>query len=190
MREYPIFNEIGHRVYPMLKPIQLLVAIRERKLPMIVYRPFLADLMLTYVIDEQASIAYLNDDHLERWDLAEHDLHTTAIANLRQRTEEKTSYTIAGEGASRLLIYNTLDGFDATRLLLANLLERHRIDFPGQMVIGIPNRDFLIAFSDADREILTNIANQIQLDAAQRDHGLTDQLFTLRGGQIREYEWQ
>jgi hypothetical protein len=57
------------------------------------------------------------------------------------------------------------------------------------MVIGIPNRDFLIAFSDADESILTSIAHQIQLDSVQREYGLTDQLFTIEDGQVREYQW-
>jgi hypothetical protein len=58
----------------------------------------------------------------------------------------------------------------------------------GRMVIGIPNRDFLIAFGSANQDIVRSVATQVQADAAQRDHGLTDQLFTLAGGVIREYE--
>jgi hypothetical protein len=61
---------------------------------------------------------------------------------------------------------------------------------PGNLVIGIPNRDFLIGFSDANPEILEQIAQQIQADAVGREYGLTEQLFTLESGQVREYEWE
>lgn len=184
------FASLRERVFPMLKPLTLLVTVRERNLPMLVYRPFLADLMITYVIDEPSSLAYINEQHLERWGVAEHELHNQAITNLRQRTEDRDTYTVAGADATRLIIFKAQDGFDATRLLLPALLERWQAELPGQMVIGIPNRDFLVIFSDADREILTNLAHQVQLDAAQREHGLTDQLFTLSNGQIRTYEWE
>lgn len=189
-RQITSFAALRDRVYPMLKPLSLLVTVRDRKLPMLVYRPFLADLMICYVIDEPSSVAYINEQHLERWQISEHDLHEQALANLRTRTDERGNFTIAGDGAQRLIVANTQDGFDATRLLLVPLLESWRRQFPGAMVIGVPNRDFLIAFSDADRTILGNVARQVQFDAAEREHGLTDQLFTLEDGQIREYMWE
>jgi uncharacterized protein YtpQ (UPF0354 family) len=184
------FAELRERILPMLKPLRLLATVRERKLPMLVYRPFLADLMITYVVGEPSSLAYLNEQHLERWGVAEHELYATALDNLRRRTEAHGSYTVTGEGATRLIIFKSQDGFDATRLLLPTLLERWQAELPGQLVIGIPDRDFLIIFSDADREVLANVAHQIQLDAAQREHGLTDQLFTLEAGQVRAYDWE
>jgi uncharacterized protein YtpQ (UPF0354 family) len=189
-RQITDFAALRDRVFPMLKPLTLLVTVRDRKLPMLIYRPFLADLMICYVIDEPNSLVYINEQHLECWQIGEHELHEQALANLRDRTATRGTFTIAGEGAQRLIVANTQDGFDATRLLLVPLLEAWRPQFPGTMVIGIPNRDFLIAFSDVDRTILSNVARQVQFDAAEREHGLTDQLFTLADGQIREYMWE
>jgi uncharacterized protein YtpQ (UPF0354 family) len=184
------FDDLRLRVMPILKPLELLVTVRERKLPMLVYRPFLGDLMITYVISEGGRLAYINEQHLERWQVSTHNLHEQAIINLRQRTDELGSYTTTGEGAQRLVIFNTLDGFDATRLLLPDMLATLRGLFPGHMVIGIPNRDFMILFSDADNTILANVASQIEADASQHANGLTDRLFTLRGNEVREYEWE
>lgn len=189
-RQVSSFADLRERVFPMLKPIALLATVRERNLPMLVYRPFLAELIITYVIDERGSLAYINENHLERWKIAQHELDEPAMTNLQARTDDRGSYTVVGEGAQRLIIFNTQDGFDATRLLLSGMLAEIRPQFPGALVVGIPNRDFLIAFSDADRGILANVAAQIQRDAAERDHGLTDQLFTLANGEVREYEWE
>lgn len=190
VRDARTFADIAERVMPMLKPIILLNAVFERKLPMLAYRPFLADLIITYVVDEPQRVAYINERHLERWGIGEHQLHERALANLAARTRERAHFLITGEGAKRLIVANTHDGYDATRLLLPDLLASWKPHFPGNMVIGIPNRDFLIAFSDADESILTSIAHQIQLDAAQRAYGLTDQLFTIENGEVREYIWE
>jgi len=184
------FAQVQARVFPMLKPIALLNEVQERKLPMLVYRPFLADLIITYVIDEPGSVAYINEDHLERWGIAEHELHEQAMTNLVERTTAQSDYTSTGVGPQRIVVYHTQDGFDATRLLLPTLLDQWRAQFPGTMVIGIPNRDFLIAFSDSDRTVLANVAAQIQADALQREHGLTDQLFMLINSEIRVYQWE
>lgn len=183
------YNELAERIYPMLKKVELLVGVRERKLPMIAYREFLADLIITYVIDEQHSVSYINEDHLDRWNLSVQDIHEQSIDNLRRRTTLVDAVGV-GEGEQRLFIFNSGDGYDATRLLLIDLLQGWQRKVRGSLIIGIPNRDFLIAFGDADPDILQNIAIQVQSDAAQRDHGLTDQLFTIAGGQVREYEWE
>src|SRR6266566_386284 len=76
------YAELAGRIYPMLKPIAMLIEVRERKLPMLAYREFLADLMITYVIDEDRSVAYINEDHLERWNVSVQDLHQRSLENL------------------------------------------------------------------------------------------------------------
>lgn len=187
-RSTSTYAALRERIYPMLKPIALLDEVRKRQLPLLLYRPFLADLMIAYVIDEADSVAFINEDHLAKWEVAEHSIHTQALDNLRQRTLHATDYTTVGTGAQRLFIFSSQDGYDATRILLPDVLDRWRAQLPGRMVIGIPNRDFLIAFSDLDRTTLTSMARQIKRDSIQRSYGLTDQLFTLINGEIRVYE--
>jgi uncharacterized protein YtpQ (UPF0354 family) len=95
-----------------------------------------------------------------------------------------------GTGDQQLFIFNSGDGYDASRLLLSEVLAEWARLLPGNLVIGIPNRDFLIAFSDANPDILRAVAAQVQSDAAQREYGLTDQLFTLVKGVVKEYSWE
>ena len=184
------YQSLAGRLYPMIKPLEMLAEVRERRLPMLAYREFLGDLMIAYVIDEGRSVAYINDEHLERWGVSVQDLHAQAIENLRRRTDEHVKYTTVGAGDQRLFIYSSGDGYDASRLLLADVLAQWAREMPGHLVIGIPNRDFLIAFSDANPEILRAVAAQVQADSAQRQYGLTDQLFTLEQGVVREYRWE
>ncbi|MFP4441471.1 MAG: DUF1444 family protein [Chloroflexaceae bacterium] len=182
------FDELRERIYPMLKPAALVTEIQERNLPMLVYRAFLANLVIAYVIDEPDSVAFINEEHMEHWEIGEHALYQQALQNLRERTLNTTDYTTVGTGAQQLFIFSSQDGYDATRILLPELLDKWRSQLPGNMVIGIPNRDFLIAFSDADRVTLMNIAQQVQIDSVQRSYSLTPQLFTLTEGEIRAYD--
>jgi uncharacterized protein YtpQ (UPF0354 family) len=184
------YEALAARIMPILKPIELLALVSERQLPMLVYRPFLADLIITYVIDERNSVAFINEEQIDAWGVTPQDLHDRAVANLQRRTEESVRYTAVGEGEQRLFIYNSGDGYDATRLLLTENLADWSRAVHGRLVVGIPNRDFLIALGDANQDVLRSVAAQVQADAAQREHGLTDQLFTLSSGAIREYEWE
>lgn len=188
-REEQRYDALSSRIYPMLKPISVLATVRERNVPMIIYRDFLADLIVVYVIDENASVTFINERHLEQWDVSAYDVHEQAIINLRRRTLDATDYISTGEGEQRLFIFNSNDGYDAARLLLGDVLDGWSRQLLGRTVIGIPNRDFLIAFGDANDEIVRSIAHQVQLDSVKQSHGLTDQLFTLDDGQVREYQW-
>jgi uncharacterized protein YtpQ (UPF0354 family) len=183
------FSRLAGRIFPMLKPIDLLVSVSERSLPMIAYRDFLAGLIITYVIDGERTVSYINEDQLDTWQVTAQDLHDRAVDNLRKRTED-VRYTTVGEGDQRLFIFSSGDGYDATRMLLTDVLAAWSRQLPGRLVVGIPNRDFLIAFSDSNRDILRAVAAQVQTDSVQRDHGLTDQLFGLSGDAIREYDWE
>jgi len=187
-RSVQSFDELRARIYPMLKPAALVTEVQERNLPMLVYRAFLANLVIAYVIDEPDSVAFINEEHMEHWNIGEHTLYQQALQNLRERTLETTDYTTVGSGAQQLFIFSSQDGYDATRILLPELLDKWRAQLTGNMVIGIPNRDFLIAFSDADRVTLMNIAQQVQIDSVQRSYSLTAQLFTLTDGEIRAYD--
>ncbi len=182
------FQALADRVYPMLKPAELLAAVRERGVPMLVYRDFLGGLIITYVIDEERSVAYINEHHLERWNISALDLHQRALENLRRRTLDQTKYVTFGEGERQVFIFNSGDGYDATRLLLTGTLAEWARRLPGNLVIGVPNRDFLIAFSDVDDDLVQAIAAQVQADSAEETTGLTGQLFTLRGGVVRLYD--
>jgi hypothetical protein len=44
------------------------------------------------------------------------------------------------------------------------------------ITLGVPNRDFLIGFSDAESETVKTIAVQVHRDAASREYSLTDRL--------------
>ena len=116
------FADFADRICFMLKPAELLAEVRERKLPMLVYREFLADLIIVYTIDDQRQVSFVNEDHLDIWDLTIQDIHERALANLRERTKA-VRYTTVGKGEQGLFIYSSGDGYDASRLLLSEVTD-------------------------------------------------------------------
>jgi uncharacterized protein YtpQ (UPF0354 family) len=184
-----LWDELEDRIYPMIKPLAMLAEVAERNLPQLVYRPFMADLIVCYVIDEPESVAFVNEEHLKTWGVLETTLYTRAVDNLRIKTLKPGTAQVYGEGAEMLFIYAALDGYDAARILLTEIMTEWDAIVPGRLVIGIPNRDFLVGFSDANPAILQRMALQIAQDATQRDYGLTDQLWTVVEGRLVPYEY-
>lgn len=188
-RSQQLWDELEDRIYPMLKPATMLLDVAERGLPQLVYRPFMADLIICYVIDEPESVAYVNVDHLAAWNVIESTLYTRAIDNLRTKTLKPNMLQVHGQGSQTLFIYATRDGYDAARILLTDVLSEWSALIPNNLVVGIPNRDFLIGFSDANPEILHRMAIQVAQDSYNLDYGLTDQLWTVKNNQILPYEY-
>ncbi len=175
------------RVMPMVKPLTLLNEVYERKLPMLAYRPLAGELLLAYVIDEGSSVGYLNERHLRTWNVTEAELHERALANLRGKAW--TPYPgVLGAGKGALLIFNSRDGYDAARIVLPELFREFQASLPGTLVVGVPNRDFLIAFSDANRRVFDQIAAQVATDAQTKAHALTAQLFAFEREQLVVYD--
>lgn len=174
------------RIFPMLKPLALLHEVRTQGLPLLAYRPFVGDLMVAYVVDEGQSVAFVNEDHLRHWNVAEPVLYQRAVQNLRARPWQPHPGQL-GSGKAGILIFNGRDGYDATRVLLPELLTAFAAQVPGNLVIGVPNRDFLIAFSDAEPSVFNRVRQQIEIDARTQAHPLSTQLLTLRDGQIALY---
>ncbi|MFZ9858504.1 MAG: DUF1444 family protein [Roseiflexaceae bacterium] len=182
----PGYQAIASQIIPQLKPVVLLMDLLERGADPIVYRLFLGDIMVTYAIRDNGRLSFLTEAQLERWGVSEYTVHEHAVANLRAMSEN-VPYHVAGEGDSQIVIFNNEDGLDAVRLLLPDIIADAARGMPGNLVIGIPNRDFMVVINDEDADRITAVSLQIQRDMRQHAHGLTRQLFTIANGEVREF---
>lgn len=179
--------QLLQHIYPMLRNRAVLDEIRAQQIPGLISRPLAGDLVVCYVIDEGQRVVFVNEQHAERWDVSESLLYEIGLRNLRARSWQPRPGRL-GSGAGGLLIFNSGDGYDATRILLPELFTEIAEQQPGSLVIGVPNRDFLIAFSDAATSVFEQVSAQITVDAQTRDHPLTAQLFTIRDDNVLLYE--
>lgn len=186
----PSEKEAAEALLPLLQSAEWLDKVRQLNTPPPVHRPFVGGLIITYVFDFPHLRAYLNQEKLA--EIMDHPefttdmLHAYALENLRKRTTHRT-YETHGHREKTIIACETRDGYAATRVLLPDLMEKWARRIPGRMLIGVPNRDFLIAFSDRDPTHVAAIARQVRLDAAQRAHPLCAELLVWQEGQVREY---
>ena len=142
----------------------------------VVSQPLVDGLMIAYAIDNDRTIAYISRARFERWDISMDELHRTAIENLINRSESIAAHAAQDEsGRVNLILFQTMDGYDASRILLPTLHERLREHLGSPFAAGIPNRDILICFRD-DSETVTRLKQQIAEDYRRMPHQVTDQL--------------
>jgi len=186
----PTEKEAAEALLPLLNRPELLEYVQRKDAPPPVHRPFVAGLIITYVFDFPHHRAYVNENILAQMMAGPETtfdmIHEYALENLRLRTTSQ-DYQTHGLYDKTMVVCDTRDGYAATRVLLPDLMATWAERIPGRMLIGIPNRDFLIAFSDRDPAHVAAIARQVRRDAAKRDHPLCADLLLWKDGRIREY---
>jgi uncharacterized protein YtpQ (UPF0354 family) len=143
----------------------------------IVTQPLIDGLRVAYALDHDRTISYLAKPVFDSWQIEVDDLHETAMTNLVARSEAINAHAAHDEkGQVYLVLFQTMDGYDAARLLLPTLHDRLRGYLGSPFVAAVPNRDILICFRN-DSETVDKLRDQIGNDYRQMPHQVTDKLF-------------
>jgi hypothetical protein len=161
--------------------------LRDRVMPMIVSeascsgtdvprarQPLVPGLCVAYTIDDERTITYIAEPHLQKWDVTVDDLHDAAIRNLVARSDSISARAAQDEdGRISLIIFQTMDGYDATRLLLPTLHDRLREHLGSPFVAAIPNRDILICFRE-ETALMDRLRTRVREDYRTMPHQICD----------------
>lgn len=156
-----------------------------------IHQPFVTGLVVTYVIDAPAFRTYLNEDALAKIlsndGITQEDVYQSALQNLRIHAAEEMEIETHNRSRETLITCETDEGYASSLILLPELMEEWNNKIPGTMLIGIPNRDFIIAFSDLHPSGVEGIEEQTHLDSRSKDRPLSGRLFMWQDGQVREH---
>ncbi len=174
------FEEVAPFLFPLLISSREWQQKREAGLRLVV-RPLLQDVGITLVVDEPEQITYLELDAMVHWGMDAELAYETANQNL-ERQARAVSTSEMGEGARTLLV-DRADGYAATRALLPARLEDWASRVPGELLLGLPHRDFLIGFSSQhpNRE---ELRAQVAEDAQRDPHSPSREVLVYRGGSL------
>ena len=168
------FDEVKERILPMIISGSL-----DEAPSGVVSQTLVEGLLVAYAIDNDRTIAYIPRPRFEAWSITLEQLHHTAIDNLVSRSESIAAHAAQDEsGQVNLILFQTMDGYDASRVLLPTLHERLKEHLGTPFAAGIPNRDILLCFRDDD-ETVSRLQNQITEDFHRMPHQVTDRLFLI-----------
>lgn len=178
------FEELRERIFPVV----LSKGPRDMTgLPM-VHQQILEGLVVGYALDSQRTISYIPPMIFDRWGISIEELHETAMANLVARSATLPAHASQDEnGRLNLVIIQTMDGYDASRILLPGLHDHLREHLGSPFVAGIPNRDILVCFRD-EKQMIERLRGQIAHDYRTMPHQVTDRMFLVTADGLAEYE--
>lgn len=176
------FEELRERIFPMLLPERdpegtgTYAGDPHRG---VVTEPLIEGLRIAYAIDSDRTIAYIPDAQFRAWGISHEDLHEVAIENLLKKSESMQAHAAQDDdGDINLILFQTMDGYDASRVLLPSLHEKLREHLGSPFAAAVPNRDILLCFRN-DEATVERLRSQILEDYKRMPHQVTEKLLLI-----------
>jgi hypothetical protein len=151
----------------------------------LIHRPFLADLIVVYALDDDRTYQLLQQAAADKWHAGREEIEKFATENLEALSLTLPLKVSPNNKAGAFLAVGTKDGYDAARLLMPQFMKRVRAALNAPTVFaGIPNRDFLVVWTP-DFDPRRGFAARIAKDAIEQPHSLTDALFVSSDSGVR-----
>jgi len=146
-----------------------------------------AGLTIGYVIPGPGFEVLVGAEHLLAWGVGPDDVHAAAMANLAAWSIE-APWAAEESGFRRVVWSDSGEGVDAARILLPEVRAELAADLGGigRVVIGVPERDLLIAagLADHDDEFSALLAAHVVDRWEAADHPIDQRLFELEAGRL------
>ncbi|WP_374711923.1 DUF1444 family protein [Symbiobacterium terraclitae] len=180
------FAEIRDRLFPlMMDPVQ----IQEKGQGQMVSGQIAEGLFAIYGIEEPGDkIRYVTYQDLRDWGVSHTTVHLTAVKNLEERTRgRRVTKLDTPEGGRPMFIWALQDGYDAARILLPEWLHDFAEAVEGNLVLGVPHRNWLVAIGDADAQLLNVVQRRVALEHRGAGFPVSPYLYTFDGERIHRY---
>jgi hypothetical protein len=181
----PPLELVRDRLMPMLYPED----VWREKFEDILGEPWIAGLVILYVVDESNAYWYVRRELIKKWGLTENDLHEIAIDNLQsyfERQPMEMAVAASEAGLPSMMMPGKPDTYNSVRLLCHSFLHQLREVAEGDLAVGIPGRDFFVAVTMKLPEMVTRIRKRVQEDFLQTDHPLTDRMLLVTADGVSE----
>jgi hypothetical protein len=169
------FEDLKDRIFPMVLTDHKAETAHQHTLT----EPLVSGMRVAYAIDSDRTMTYIPQVQFESWNISTEELHEAAIENLVARSEAMSAQAAQDEaGRINLILFQTGDGYDASRILLPTLHDRLREHLGSPFAAAIPNRDILLCFRN-DGETVERVQSQVEDDYQRMPHQVTDKLFLI-----------
>jgi hypothetical protein len=183
-RRQPSYEDARPRLMPMLKVPEWLEG-----LPNLAAAEFAPGLWICFTIDSPGRVAYVTRDMLRRWDVPLEQVQGVAQDNLARQQKALPVMVLRDDaGRTVAMVVNSPDGYAAASLTLPCVREALAEGLGDEYLVGLPNRDFLIAFSERDPGTCAGIIRQVKRDHQRMHHPLSGTIYRVRPDSVQPTE--
>lgn len=162
------WNYARQFLYPMVLAKQDLP--KSGSMPLLT-APLAGDAVVGFVLDLPDRYVFTTSAELELWQVSQEELVQEAFGNLGRSIN-------LPKPENGIWELRRSDGFNAARLLLKDVWRDLASQVQGKLVIAIPSRDVLLAFSDDNPARVAAMRQQTQRIYSSADNAVTTTWFT------------
>lgn len=181
------FAEIRARLYPMvMDPAQ----IQEKGQGQMLNGQVAEGLFVIYGVEEpNDKVRYVSFQDLRDWGVSHSTVHVTALKNLDRLTRgQRVARLGTADGTRPMFIWSLQDGYDAARILLPKWMDDFAEAVQGNLVVGVPHRNFLVAIGDEDETLLETVERRVQVEHRESGFPVSPYLYTWDGVSLSRYQ--
>lgn len=181
-----VANHIMPMLYPMVDPTEETAAI---PLEDFVCVPWVGGLNIMFVLDNDDTYRFVHEEMLVRWEMNTEQLMQVALNNLEDYVENNPLEVrlVGDESDAKILMPSTPNAYNSVRLLGQHLSGRLRELLGQELVVGVPNRDFFVAVSLKDTQLIQQVQDRVTHDFHSMHHPLTSRLLVISADGVSEY---
>jgi uncharacterized protein YtpQ (UPF0354 family) len=180
----------AERIVPIIKPIEYLDDIRSVANKMGggkdiegVYEKYNNQLIIAYAEDTKNSIRYLTHDDLKTLSIKADSIKMLATRNL-----DKLLTNIQRKGGDGVYMLTAGGDYEASIILLGNILTKESLPVNGDFVIAIPNRDMLLITGSNDKAGISKIKEIAKKSFETGNYQISEYLYKWNGKIFEKYE--
>lgn len=186
----PPLEEVADRIMPMLYP----AADQADETPVnqledFVRMPWVGGLSIMFVLDDDDTYRFVHPEMLIRWGMNSEQLMQVALHNLEDYADNNPLEVrmVGDESDAKMLMPSTPNAYNSVRLLGEQLSGRLRDLLGPELIVGVPNRDFFVAVSLKDLELVQQVQDRVTHDFQSMHHPLTSRLLVISADGVSEY---
>ncbi len=175
LRETPLPLEVvSGKILPRIHPLEAMAGSASNN--PLACQPFVNDTVILYAIDLNGASVPVTVEQLIRWGVDVEEIDSIARENLAEHRPRMELRSFQTESATAA-VFNTGDGYDASRLLLLHLHDQLCGDLGRTFMVAIPSRDVFIAFPCEPSELVTRLRRRVEVDYRKLPNPITSDLF-------------
>jgi len=161
-------------IMPRIHPESVFEHLDERQ---VAYTPFVNGTVVLFVLDLPEVTVTVTADQMVRWGVSPDDLERFARLNLRSASADLQVQIVESEEGGRAAVMAQRDGYDASRLLLADLHTTLAPELGGDFLVATPARDMFVAISQAPEPFVERIHDRVERDYRRLPYPITTDFF-------------
>jgi uncharacterized protein YtpQ (UPF0354 family) len=180
------FDQVKARIMPRVQPVTIFEHLSEE---LVAHVPFVNDTVIVFVMDMPHMTVSITTEQLVRWGVTIDDIEELARENLDLYAPELEMQVIESAEGGRAVIVAEQDGYDAARLLLADLHSKLATHLGADFFVATPARDMFIALSCEPDEFVDRLRARVDEDFERLPYPITKDLFLVTRDGIAGTAW-